>query len=191
MFYRHLVEHFEEIERVLNKGVTLCGVNSTPNNKLFESVEHPAYFKYPKFSPRQDIAKIQSADGFAINCRGPIITRSLADVVIDYEVKFERFAFPAGFMDAFRQKWWPGELHFDGIPPFDKPNLIAPTLKFTTVPRHSCSDIRTPVFVKSAARNIDLRTVIRSIFEFQRDDSMDIFFIFGEGDEEKLTYVPF
>ena len=105
---------------------------------------------------------------------------------INHEVDFARYAYPAGFLDANRQKWWPKEMEFEGIPDFVKPNLVTPDLTFSTLPKNPCKGVKTPVFVKSAAKNNELRNLMRKIFEYQKQESMKMYFILGKGAEEEL-----
>ena len=107
-----------------------------------------------------------------------------------YFLKNGVFAFPAGFIDAFHQKWWPEYLNFPGIPEFSNYNDFAPSLTFTKIPNGRCENVEIPVLVKSAADNGALRTIIRDIFNFQKkvnlNEKMKIFFVFGKGAEQKL-----
>lgn len=181
IFYHHLVEKLSDISAALDKGLIFCGENLKPNKKLFEFSDHDEYFQYNDF----DQPKLRYNNKI-ISCRGPIISTLKADTKIEISINFERFSHPAGFMDAFKEKWWPAHLHFDGIPMFDEENIIAPNLHFTTIPSTQCKLATTPVFIKSAASNVKLRDIMREIFNYQRDDSMKIFFIFGQGEETQL-----
>ena len=95
-------------------------------------------------------------------------------------MNFERFAHPAGFLDVFHQNWWPADLHFDGIPPFEPENISTKYLKFIRIPQDKCENVETPVFVKSAMANRALRNIIRKIFNYQKTGSMKIYFIVGK-----------
>ena len=116
-------------------------------------------------------------DGGYLSCNGPIILCPTSNIPININLNFERFSHPAGFLDSFHQNWWPDNLHFDGIPAFDGENMLTKNLKFTKIPKTKCENVTVPVFVKSGDTNQELRNLIRQIFNYQKDDTMKIFFI--------------
>ena len=104
----------------------------------------------------------------------------------NFHLNYERFAFPAGFLDAFRQKWWPRELHIPGIPSFPPADPGKRNMKFLTIPDDFCLTVKIPVIVKSSVGKEELRALVREIFQYQKKDEMKLYFIFGKGAENSL-----